>query len=230
MKCMNCGGEVDSQAVRCPYCGGRNAAGISFYKEVYQKVNRNKLLAPVLLRQKTPELIQRMLTRIILAMGILGLIFIGIGFLLYLMIDDPVYRDIEPDPNSYAAECVKIYDNFNNNDFRNWTRHSNEFLDKWNCGGIIGSYEIELMLKYGFQVYYADGMDPQLQQQARMEVDALLEGILQLSEEELALFHKADEQSEYYVRPDPQAREQLQSLIEVKLADRADREFWNDLR
>lgn len=229
MKCANCGGEVDSQAVRCPYCGGRNEAGISFYKEVYQKVNRNKLLAPVLLRQKTPELIQQMLNRIILAMGILGIVFIAISVALYLMIDDPVYRNDEPAPNSYAAEYVKISDSYNNGSYQDWIRYANEFLDRWNSGSKIESYRIEMMLEYGFRVCYSDRVDDQLRQQAQLEVNALLEGVLGLGEEELALFHKADEQSVYSVRPDPAAREQLVSLIEAKLADREDAVFWNDI-
>lgn len=229
MKCANCGGEVDSQAVRCPYCGGRNDAGISFYKEVYQKVNRNKLLAPVLLRQKTPELIQHMLNRIILAMGILGIVFIAISVALYLMIDDPVYRNDEPAPNSYAAEYVKISDSYNNGSYQDWIRYANEFLDRWNSGSKIESYRIEMMLEYGFRVCYSDRVDDQLRQQAQSEVNAMLEGVLGLGEEELALFHKADEQSVYSVRPDPAAREQLISLIEAKLADREDAVFWNDI-
>ena len=89
MKCVNCGGELDSQAIKCPYCGSRNQAGLAFYKDVYEKVNRNKLLAPLLLRQKTPELVQRMLTRIIIAMGMLGAVLMGISIGLFWLIDDP---------------------------------------------------------------------------------------------------------------------------------------------
>lgn len=223
-------GEVNSQAIKCPYCGSRNEEGISFYKEVYQRVNRNKLLAPILLRQKTPELIQRMLTRIIFAIGILGLTLFGIGLALILLINDPVYRDDKPDLHGYASEYVEIMEDYDNRGYQDWVRYSNEFLDRWNSGSKIEKYIIEMMLEYGFDAYYADRMDQQLQQQVRLEMDALLEGILQLNEEELALFHKVDGQSEYFVRPDQEAREQLVSLIEAKVAAREEAEIYTDVR
>lgn len=159
----------------------------------------------------------------------LGIVFIAISVALYLMIDDPVYRNDEPAPNSYAAEYVKISDSYNNGSYQDWIRYANEFLDRWNSGSKIESYRIEMMLEYGFRVCYSDRVDDQLRQQAQLEVNALLEGVLGLGEEELALFHKADEQSVYSVRPDPAAREQLVSLIEAKLADREDAVFWNDI-
>ena len=85
-----------------------------------------------------------------------------------------------------------------------------------------------MMLEYGFRVCYSDKVDGQLQQQAQLEVNALLEGVLGLSEEERALFNKADGHSVYSVRPDPDAQAQLVSLIEAKLADGEDAVFWND--
>ncbi|MDE5892363.1 MAG: zinc ribbon domain-containing protein [Acetatifactor sp.] len=217
MKCENCGGEVDSQAISCPYCGGRNEAGINFYKEVYQKVNRNKLLAPLLLRQKTPELIQRMLTRIIVAMGIMGVVFIGISVVMILMTDDPIFSDAQPEPGSYAAEYTGIWDDY---DYRNWAEYSSELLEVWNGGSPKRSLSIGQMLGSGFDLYYGRNKDPQLQEQARLEVDALLEGVLQLSREELAPFHRAGEQGGSYVYLDTETREKLEEVIEAKLAAR----------
>lgn len=217
MKCENCGGEVDSQAIRCPYCGGRNEAGISFYKEVYQKINRNKLLAPLLLRQKTPELIQRLLNRIIIAMGIMGLVFIGISVVMILMTDDPVFSDAQPDPNSYAAEYTGIWDDY---DYRYWAEYSSRFLEVWNGNVQRGSLSIGQMLNSGFSLYYDRNKDPQLQEQARLEVDALLAGVLQLSREELALFHRAGERDGGYAYLDVDAAEQLEAVIEAKLTAR----------
>lgn len=217
MKCENCGGEVDSQAISCPYCGGRNEAGINFYKEVYQKVNRNKLLAPLLLRQKTPELIQRMLTRIIVAMGIMGVVFIGISVVMILMTDDPIFSDAQPELGSYAAEYTGIWDDY---DYRNWAEYSSELLEVWNGGSPKRSLSIGQMLGSGFDLYYGRNKDPQLQEQARLEVDALLEGVLQLSREELAPFHRAGEQGGSYVYLDTETREKLEEVIEAKLAAR----------
>lgn len=224
MKCTNCGGEVDSQAISCPYCGSRNEAGIAFYQEVCRKIQRNRLLAPILLRQQTPELVQRLLTRIILAMGILGVVFLGISLGMYLLMEDPVYSNRRPAPDSYAAEYVKVAEDYYNFEYGYWKRYSNEFLDAWDSGRKIKTSCIERMLDHGFRVYYETEIDAQLQEQARLEVDAMLLGILQLSEEELELFHKADAEYTYSILPDPEAQERLVSLIETKLAIRLEEE------
>lgn len=219
MKCTNCGGEVDSQAITCPYCGSRNEEGIAFYKDVYQKVSQNKLLAPLLLRQKTPELIQRMLTRIIVAMGIMGVVFMGISVVMVLMTDDPIFSDAEPDPNSYAAEYVVTRNDYY---YREWAECVSLFMEAWNSGNEKNGFSTWQMLNSGFHVYYDQDMDQQLQEQTRLEVDALLEGILQLSGEELALFHNKGEQYGFYVYPDSDALEELGTVIEAKLAARSE--------
>ncbi len=224
MKCVNCGGEVESQAIRCPYCSSRNEAGISFHKEVYAKIQRNRLLAPLLLRQQTPELVQRLLTRIILAMGILGIIFIGISLGMILLMEELADSGRMPVRGSYAAEYAEIMDVYDNAPYGRWKMYLNEFMDAWDSGKAIQTYHIEQVIYYGFNVYYDTDMDAQLQEQAKREVDALLEGILQLNEEELVLFHKADEQYTYLRVPDSQAQQQLISLIEAKLATRLEEE------
>lgn len=227
MKCTNCGGEIDSQALVCQYCGGRNEAGIAFYKEVYQRIQRNKLLAPLLLRQKTPELVQRMLTRIIAALAILGMVLVGISLGMVLMRKDPVYSDIQPKVGSYAAEYAREQGDYSNSEYQSWIQYSNQFLDSLDEGRIPGRMCIEGMLNYGFRTYYSERMDAQQQEQARLQVDAMLKGVLELDQEELALFHKADERYSYYLAPDPDALEQLMTLVEEKLAARLE-EGWEE--
>ena len=70
-------------------------------------------------------------------------------------------------------------------------------------------------------------MDAQQQEQARLQEDAMLKGVLELDQEELALFHKADERYSYYLAPDPDALEQLMTLVEEKLAARLE-EGWEE--
>lgn len=224
MKCVNCGGEVDSQAISCPYCGTRNETGIAFYKEVCQKIQRNKLLAPLLLRQKTPELVQRMLTRIIAALGVLGIVLLGISFGLFMMIDDPIYSDRKPESDSYAWEYVGQQEHYYNHDYQRWTKYANEFMDAWDSGKMISRYHLKSMLDYGFEVYYDEDMSEELQQQAKLEIDAMLRGILQLSDEEMALFHQADERYTYSKQPDPEAQEQLVELLIARLENRLEEE------
>ncbi len=227
MKCTNCGGEIDSQALVCRYCGGRNEAGIAFYKEVYQRIQRNKLLAPLLLRQKTPELVQRMLTRIIAALVILGMALAGVSMGMVLMKKEPVYSDVQPEAGSYAAVYAREQGDYTNNEYQNWIWYSNQFLDELDEGRVPGRICIEEMLDYGFRTYYSERMDAQQQEQARLQVDAMLKGVLELDQQELALFHKADERYTYSRVPDPDALEQLMALVEEKLAVRLT-EGWED--
>lgn len=225
MKCANCGGEIDSQAIVCVYCGSRNEEGLAFYREVYRRVQRNRLLAPVLLRQKTPQMIQRMLTRIIVGMGMLGMVLLGISLGLYLLVPDPAYSDARPDSGSYAAEYVDIADDYNNLSYRSWIEYSNIIMDTLDRGETPGTNAVRGLLEYGFRIYYAEEMDAQLQAQARLQVDAMLRGVLELGEEEMALFHKADERYAYSVSPDMEAQQQLVSLIEDRLKARLAEEW-----
>lgn len=220
MKCANCGGEIDSQALVCRYCGSRNESGIAFYKEVYQRIQRNRLLAPLLLRQKTPELVQRMLTRIIVGLLLLGVALVGVGLGMILVTDDPVYRDDQPRAGSYADEYAREQGDHNNKDYQSWIQYSNQVLDALAEGRVPSRISMEGMLEYGFRTYYSDAMDAQLQEQARLQVDAMLRGVLELDQEEAALFHTADERYTYYKVIAPDAQEQLITLAEDKLTAR----------
>ncbi len=85
MKCPYCGGEMYAQSVKCPYCGRENTEGTAFWQETSRRIERNKLLKPLLIKQKTPELVQRMLTRIIIVavIGNLLLFVLCIGVLMW---------------------------------------------------------------------------------------------------------------------------------------------------
>ena len=136
-----------------------------------------------------------------------------------LMTDDPIYSDVEPDPNSYAAEYVVARNDYY---YWEWAECVSLFMEAWDSGDGESGLSTWQMLNSGFHIYYDQDMDQQLQEQARLEVDALLEGILQLSREELALFHNKGEQYGSYVYPDSDALEELGAVIEAKLADRSE--------
>lgn len=84
MKCPYCGGEVSSQSVKCPYCGRDNKEGIAFQEEVRKRIEKNRLLRPFLIKQKTPELVQRMLTRILLIIAGVNVLLIVCSFGVYM--------------------------------------------------------------------------------------------------------------------------------------------------
>ena len=79
MICPHCGGQVAFHEVACPYCGQENPDGIFFQNEVRQKIEHNLLLRPFLMKQKRPELLRRVFTRIVwilIPVNILMLFFV----------------------------------------------------------------------------------------------------------------------------------------------------------
>ena len=52
MNCPYCGSLLTYQDVVCPYCGRTNKGGVAFQKEVYDRIERNRLLRPFLINKK----------------------------------------------------------------------------------------------------------------------------------------------------------------------------------
>ena len=91
MKCQYCGGEVSSQSIKCPYCNQDNPEGIAFQKEVYKRIERNKLLKPFLLKQKTPELVQKMLTRVIIIAIVVNILLFVLLVVMVALSDTDIF-------------------------------------------------------------------------------------------------------------------------------------------
>lgn len=101
MKCINCGGEVDSQSAKCPYCGSLNEEGLKFQQEVASRLARNKLLPKFILKDKTPDMLQSFLWRVMLSFTIAGVLLFVIGFGIYYIADEMLGN---VDPYGYAEE------------------------------------------------------------------------------------------------------------------------------
>ncbi len=114
MKCPYCGGEVPSQSTKCPYCGMENPEGVAFQEEVQRKIERNRLLRPFLLKQKKPELVQKMLTRILLLVTVFNVLLIMGSFGLYYWSYSANSEDKEPAPGSRATHFRENYYDANN--------------------------------------------------------------------------------------------------------------------
>lgn len=114
MKCPYCGGEVPSQSTKCPYCGRENQEGVAFQEEVQKKIDRNRLLKPFLLKQGKPELVQKMLTRILLLVTLFNILLILGSFGLYHWCYQANSGEKEPTPGSRAEHFSETYYDFNN--------------------------------------------------------------------------------------------------------------------
>lgn len=215
MKCVNCNGEVDSQAIRCPYCGSRNEAGIQFNKQVYEKIHRNKLLAPVLLKQQTPELIQRLLTRIVVALLGISLVLFGICVILILWMDSRA--EAEPESGSYA-EAYENANNYNNYSYFSFIHETNNFIDAWETGNQIDEYDVAAMIDYSYRIIHdGEKLEPEYQKKAMLEIEMIYLDILSFTQDEMALFEVVDERYDYYDELPDEIREQLVEIVCEKL-------------
>ncbi len=215
MKCVNCNGEVDSQAIKCPYCGSRNEAGIQFNKQVYEKIHRNRLLAPMLLKQQTPELIQKLLTRIILAMLGISLVLFGICIVMFLVMDGR--KKAEPEPGSYA-EAYEEARHYKNDNYFALIDETNQFIDAWETGNQIDKYDVAAMIESSYRVIHdLEKLDVEYQERAMLEVEMIYQDILGLTREEMALFDVVDERYAYYDELPDETREQLVEIVCSKL-------------
>lgn len=215
MKCVNCNGEVDSQAIKCPYCGSRNEAGIQFNKQVYEKIHRNKLLAPFLLKQQTPELIQKVLGRVILAMAGAGLALFVICIVLILWMDRETRE--EPKAGSYA-EAYEEANTYNNSDYFSFIRETNVFIDAWEAGNKIDVYDVENMIYYSYRmIHEEDKLEPEYKKKAMLEIDMIYRDMLGLTEEEMALFDTREPRYQYSDYMTNEVKAQLTEIVCEKL-------------
>ena len=87
MKCTFCGGDVDAQMTKCPFCGKENPAGVAFQEQVEAKKKRNRELPRFILKLEEKEIKRKLLTRINIALVVLNVILLVGSFGLYLLSD-----------------------------------------------------------------------------------------------------------------------------------------------
>ena len=220
MKCPNCGGEVPSQSIECPYCGSINPEGVAFSQEIQKKIERNKLLKPFLIKQKKPELVQRMLTRILLILvGVNVLLFVfamGISVWSYHeVVRVPVSGSKAEQYETVFGMCQEFYCN-------EFLRDMNEFIDAMEAGQIPEQREIGYILDSAYRaLLYTQDEDERLRQELIDTMQAFFLGYLGLSEEEISCL-APDENGTYDSYLDRAEAERNAVMIEQKLQEVAE--------
>ncbi|MDO5574688.1 MAG: zinc ribbon domain-containing protein [bacterium] len=87
MKCRNCGGEVEAEALKCPYCGTKNPGGIRFLQIIRAKREQNKELEKEVLEASREGIINRVLNRTILVLAVVVVLVTGISFWIFFFSD-----------------------------------------------------------------------------------------------------------------------------------------------
>lgn len=193
MKCPYCGGEVPAQSVACPFCGQENPEGIAFQKEVQEKIERNKLLKPFLIKQKTPELIQKMMTRIIVILVVVNVVLLGFSFLLTVW---SVREEVRvPAEGSFAELYLEDFRDFDDYYFNNYYRELKKQIEMLDNGEMPEEAEIQNLVKDAHRALEENEGEEIQAAIYRYEV-AFFRGVLGLTEEE-SIFLEPDENGEY---------------------------------
>ncbi|MDD6490818.1 MAG: hypothetical protein PUG54_01120 [Firmicutes bacterium] len=215
MKCPYCGGEVPSQSVKCPYCDAVNPEGVAFQEEIQERIERNRLLRPFLIKQKTPELKQRMLTRmIVILMGInVALIAFSLGIFLW--------ENREERRAAAKDSQAKYYETFfgenRNYYYDEFLRRMNEFVDMAEEGQIPEREDILSLLDRAYDsLYYMQDEEKEFQQEILFNIKAFFMGYVGLTSDEMECF-EPDENGVYDRYMENAVAEQVATVIEERM-------------
>lgn len=173
MKCKNCGGEMDSQAIRCPYCNSENPEGILFQRQVQDKLARYIFLKPFILKQKTPEMISKYLTRLLLILAGTAVLLWVFSFLVILS-GEYLLRSMRPAAGTYAGQFA----DYNKQEFY---IGMNNFVDGRQKGETMHRYEVERLIESGWGLLVSD----ETKEEQKTLIAAFFTEYMGLTEEEL---------------------------------------------
>ena len=211
MKCPYCHGEVPTQSTECPYCGMENPEGIAFRQEVQNKINRNKLLKPFLFKQKKPELIQKMMTRIIVIMILINVVLLG--FVLIAAVISTGKETREPLPGSFAELYMEEYQELDFYYFNNYYDELRKQVQKLDNGEIPEESEVENLITDAHRAL-EESTGEEIQEKIYRQEVAFFRGFLGLTEEE-SIFLEPDEDGEYDIllRDDERVRVAVEAIL-----------------
>ena len=211
MKCINCGGEVDSQSTKCPYCGSLNEEGLRFQQEVASRLARNKLLPKFILKDKTPDMLHSFLWRVMFSFTVAGVLLFVISFAVYYISEEMLGNK---EPSGMAKE---VY----------YTRMENlgeiyifpedymmDIMVDLDTGVMPYRSKVESVLEYTYRLMVPDTYrDKEGYHDLCLECYAFLKGYLKLEESEIELLLEND--GERY--PKEEVITQLTDLVEERI-------------
>lgn len=183
MKCINCGGEVDSQSAKCPYCGSLNEEGLKFQQEVASKLARNRLLPKFILKDKTPDMLQSFLWRVMFTFTVAGVLLFVIGFGMYIMAEEMLGNK---EPSRYAKETY--YTRIENTDeiYIFPEDYMMDIMVALDTGVKPYRSRVEYVLEYTYRLMVPDTYrDKEGYHDLCLECYAFLKGYLKLEEAEI---------------------------------------------
>jgi len=211
MKCPYCGGEVSSQSLKCTFCGRENEEGMQFWQELQEKSERNRLLKPLLLRQKKPELAQKMLTRVIIILTIANVLMFAISFGIFLIATQEEVR--EPKAGSLAENFYEEYTGSSDYFFMSFFIEQNEYIDMIEAGAAPDENKVSILVGDAYSVMRdLDEQDEETTELIRENMRAFFIGYIGLTEEEM-IFLEPDEYGTYTYSMDHELKDKTIALI-----------------
>lgn len=194
MNCPYCGALLTYQDVVCPYCGRKHKEGVAFQKEVYDRIERNRLLRPFLINKKKPEVLKRVMLRMVFI-----LVFFNMMLITFAL--GVSWWASEGDKNSpkgrmfsglYAEEFPYMED-YSFKNFMEQATSCMRYMEKEEFGK-MDEGTIDLLVSFGYQAL-AENIGKEREEMYEIQ-KAYYVGYWGLSEEELA-FLEPDNGSEY---------------------------------
>lgn len=217
MKCPYCGGEVSSQSLKCPYCGADNPEGVAFQEELQKKIDRNKLLRPFLIKQRTPELVQRMLTRIMIILAAINIVLFGFSIGIYIWGERDIVR--VAGQGSIAQRYELTFMENQNYYYDSFLREMNELIDLMEEGQVPERRKLTYFLDDAYDaLYFTQNESEATRQEVLLTVKAFLMGYVGLTEQEMEGF-APDQNGTYELYMDDAVLEQTVTVMEEKIKE-----------
>lgn len=211
MKCPYCGGEVSSQSLKCTFCGRENEEGIKFWQELQEKSERNRLIRPLLLKQKTPELAQKMLTRMIIIFTIANVLMCVISFGIFLVSERTEVR--EPEKGSYAETFYEEYAGNAEYSVMSFFIEKNDYVDMIEAGELPDEGTVQILVNDAYSVVRdLDEYDEETAEMLMENIRAFFMGYIGLTEEEM-VFLKPNERGVYSYSMDYELKDKTVAII-----------------
>lgn len=225
MKCVHCGGEVDSQTIECPYCGSRNEEGIRFQQIVSEKIEKNKLLEKMLYKKQTPELVNASLSKILFAMLVLCILFIGVATILVVKREEVCEALGEKPAECAEGSLAKVYEEkyldeyLYGNSLSSWRSSAFLLIEYMNSGKVLSESQIVSLLGSAKKVMHDEDLTEEERETVLTEVEAVFVDVLGFTEEEMALFEENDPNYISTLKLSPEAQAELYKLVLEKMEE-----------
>ena len=106
MKCTFCGGEVGADQLRCPYCNQENLIAYQRKKELDEETAKNAEEAKRVIASNKADIINKVLTRIMIGLAVLFVIVTIVAFGINLYIEGAIFKPKLP------ADYIETLDGF----------------------------------------------------------------------------------------------------------------------